>query len=128
MRRSCDRPGCVGAAVLAFQFDGAARVVRLEAVTATTERAGQGLLCERHARRFAPPLGWTVLHVGTDAGPDPSSAGAPPLASATAAQAAPAVRPPVDDVERLLDADSPLLARAFRTALRAPAPQAGREA
>lgn len=88
-----------------------------------------GLLCERHAARFTPPLGWSVevdepvriapsvagaAQAPSRAEPGAVAVAAPPPAPALEMVAAVAT---ADDFDRLLDAESPLLARAFRTAL-----------
>jgi hypothetical protein len=106
MRTVCDRPGCVRVAAVAFAFDGVNRVVRMH--DPHTPGAA-GLLCARHAALFRPPQGWTVVG---------DAPGAPTPTDATAPITVPVTVPvdDTDDFERLLDASSPLLARAFRTA------------
>jgi hypothetical protein len=130
VRRSCDRPSCAAVATTWFAFDGRARRVQLRPIDiATGSPAGSmGLLCERHAARFTAPLGWSVeadepLRIA------PSGASAPQAPSREPGAVAVVASPPAsamemvaavataDDFDRLLEAESPLLARAFRTAL-----------
>ena len=119
MRIVCDRPGCVGVATVAFAFDGESRVVLLHPPD-TVGTAGR--MCARHAARFQPPQGWTVFEPASVAEPaavvEPIAQ--PVLAAVGARSEPPAAPAPApredDDFDKLLRADSPLLARAFRTA------------
>jgi len=98
-KRQCARFGCSAPAVATFTFDSGARTVWLDIPAAGAARAGE--LCERHARALQPPRAWQVVDRRSE--PEPS--------------AAPAPKAGVLDAELLdlLDARSPLLARAFRS-------------
>jgi hypothetical protein len=129
VRRSCDRPSCAAVATTWFAFDGRARRVQLKPIdVATGSPAGSmGLLCERHAARFTPPLGWSVdvdepVRALPAAPPQMLSRAEPGAVAVAEAPPAPAIEmvtavATTDDFDRLLEAESPLLARAFRTAL-----------
>jgi hypothetical protein len=96
-RRQCARFGCSAVAVATFTFDSNARTVWLDTPAPGAARAGE--LCNRHARSLTPPRGWQ-LEDRRDAPPTvrPSSSA------------------PIDgELHDLLDAQSPLLARAFRS-------------
>ncbi len=54
VRRQCERPGCGEPAAAAYGFDARARVAWLGPLA---DDAG-GVLCRRHAERFAVPRGW----------------------------------------------------------------------
>jgi hypothetical protein len=132
MRRQCARPGCSAVATATFTFDSNERTVWLDAVGGDGARAGE--LCARHARVLLPPRGWHVVDRRTStsasAPPPPGVTAAPvttvrtgtatPSTSETAAAssnaAAPAWHPRFergDTLGGLLDASTPLLARAF---------------
>jgi hypothetical protein len=98
-RRQCARSGCSAPAVATFTFDSGARTVWLDLPAVGAARAGE--LCDRHARSLTPPRGWQLEDRRTE--PEPA--------------AATALKPLVLDEELhdLLDARTPLLARAFRS-------------
>ena len=98
-KRQCARFGCSAPAVATFTFDSGARMVWLDIPTVGAARAGE--LCDRHARGLKPPKGWQLEDRRVE--PDPASA--------------PAAKPVALDAELLdlLDARTPLLARAFRS-------------
>jgi hypothetical protein len=94
-RRQCARFGCSAVAVATFTFDANARTVWLDTPAPGAARAGE--LCHRHARSLTPPRGWQL----------DDRRRRPP--------AAPANSPIGVELHELLDARSPLLARAFRS-------------
>ena len=103
--RQCARFGCSAIAVATFTFDSNAQTVWLDTPAPGAARAGE--LCGRHARTLTPPRGWHL----EDRRGEPAT----PRSVATRRLAA----GPSDDVleaelDDLLDAQSPLLARAFR--------------
>jgi hypothetical protein len=140
MRGVCGRPGCEEPATVTFGFDGARGAVWLHPID---EPEGSGLLCSHHADTLVVPKGWT-LHderAGKPSSPrrrrraahDPAkrpakprtepSAPAPTLPFPERSAGRTLRRPawaekadPDDSVGALLEADSPLLARAFRNA------------
>jgi len=86
MTRSCSRPGCSAPAAVTFTFEPEALIVWLGDLD--EDRSGPGHdLCAEHGDRLSAPRGWNVNDLR----------GAPPA-------------PPP------LDAQSPMLARAFRSA------------
>jgi hypothetical protein len=99
-RRQCARFGCSAVAVATFTFDSNARTVWLDVPAPGAARAGE--LCNRHAGSLIPPRGWQLedRRAGT--------------AVATRLVAASVERAVDDEIHELLDARSPLLARAFR--------------
>ena len=98
-KRQCARFGCSAPAVATFTFDSGARTVWLDVPAVGAARAGE--LCDRHARVLTPPRGWQ-LEDRRDA-PDPA---ATPVRKRAALD---------EELHELLDARSPLLARAFRS-------------
>jgi hypothetical protein len=88
--RRCARPGCNATATATFTFDVEEMTVWLDVPDENGARAGE--LCERHARALTPPQGWRL-----DDRRGKREAAAHDLAT-------------------VLDAHSPLLARAFRNA------------
>jgi hypothetical protein len=122
MRRQCARSGCSAVATTTFTFDSDGQVVFLDATRDGGARAGE--LCARHARVLAPPRGWTIVDRRA---PEPATthaidASAPPTVVVPARPPAPA--PPTaawyprfergDTLDGMLDANTPLLGRAFR--------------
>jgi hypothetical protein len=133
--RQCARFGCSAVAVATFTFDSEARTVWLDTPHEGNARAGE--LCSRHAQALTPPRGWSLedrrpgrsepaeksgAATGTRA-PSRSTADALPFE-----HHAPTVRPAARqlaagpsgagleaELRGLLDAHSPLLARAFRS-------------
>jgi hypothetical protein len=132
MRRQCARPGCSAVATTTFTFDSQAQTVFLDAPREGGARAGE--LCARHARALSPPRGWHIVdRRGTiDAGAAPARASEPapsprvlvpaplapaPTPSAPAPTASEQWYPRFergDTLGGVLDAHTPLLARAFR--------------
>jgi hypothetical protein len=90
VQRLCARPGCNGAAAATFTFDARDRTVWLDSPVDDGARAGE--LCERHVQGLTPPKGWS-------------------LDDRRGRREAEA-----HQLEILLDAHSPLLARAFLNA------------
>jgi hypothetical protein len=90
VQRLCARPGCNAAATATFTFDPDELIVWLDAPQEGGARAGE--LCERHVRALTPPQGWRL--------------GDRRESRETAA----------NELAVVLDARSPLLARAFRNA------------
>ena len=134
--RQCARFGCSAIAIATFTFDSETRTVWLDTPLDGNARAGE--LCARHARSLTPPRGWQL----EDRRPervDPTERAhrtegderfgssaraegvdAPPSYRATRAPAPQLAAGPVqveleDELRGLLDAHSPLLARAFRS-------------
>jgi hypothetical protein len=93
-RRQCARFGCSAVAVATFTFDSNVRTVWLDTPAPGAARAGE--LCNRHARSLTPPRGWQLEDRRADerAAPDPTVEA---------------------ELLDLLDARSPLLARAFQS-------------
>jgi hypothetical protein len=108
----CERPGCGGQATVAYGFDPTRRVAWLQ--PAEPDAAG-GVLCRRHADAMIVPRGWALddrridaVEVGIT---DPTGDWSPVGVARTE---------PAD----VLDASTPLLARAFGQARRLPPPSA----
>jgi len=138
----CSRSGCGAVAVATFSFDGSACVVWIDRFPGSG--SGAGLLCARHADSLTPPRHWQLQDrrgpapaLWTDRPAAPASirprrtrrvpaarAGTdPPALPFDPAAAAPdgADRAPfsaASELERLLGASTPLLARAFQSARR----------
>jgi Protein of unknown function (DUF3499) len=138
----CARVGCSEPATASFAFDASSCLVWLDPLTGPNQ--GAGLLCDRHADRLTPPWGWNLQDRRTPtprlwadrparqhvpASPPDAIAGVrrarePRARPCTAAgtetrlpfdEALPA--PPADrTLARVLDARTPLLARAFEGA------------
>jgi Protein of unknown function (DUF3499) len=122
--KQCARFGCSAVAVATFTFDSATCTVWLDAPLEGNARAGE--LCARHARSLTPPRGWTLEdRRGQESVPSsPPAEGSRPLAEespqpaeagARQLAAGPADIELEDELRGLLDAQSPLLARAFRS-------------
>lgn len=142
MRRQCGRTGCARIATATMSFAPGEPIVWLDPIRDEGQSAGD--LCARHADRLVPPHGWTledrrivraVLSTPTTPAPaatSPSPASrereSAPSAGSVATisgdrAAAPTGDEPawmpqfgIDDLDGLLHADTPLLARAFRAA------------
>jgi hypothetical protein len=100
-RRQCARFGCSAVAAATFTFDSSARTVWLDTPAPGAARAGE--LCNRHAGSLTPPRGWQLED---RRGPAPA---APLVANGHS-------EPAIDgELHDMLDAHSPLLARAFRS-------------
>ena len=105
-------------AVVSFSFDGRSRTVWID----DADRAGAvaGHLCERHAARMRPPRGWTI-HERRSHGRELAADAAPAEVNAVASAPdpppawSPTARPDAE-LDAVLDARTPLLARAFRSA------------
>lgn len=104
--RLCGRSGCSEPATASFTFNSDARAVWLDLVGRMNATAGY--VCHRHADTLLPPRGWE-LHDRRDFARVLEHRGEPPTPGA-------APEPATDPV---LDAQTPLLARAFRGARRA---------
>jgi hypothetical protein len=133
--RQCARFGCSAIAIATFTFDSETRTVWLDTPLDGNARAGE--LCARHARSLTPPQGWQLedrrpervdptaraLRTEGDGRSEPARAEHVEAAPSFRAARAPApqlaagpVRVELEDELRgLLDAHSPLLARAFRS-------------
>ncbi len=98
-RRQCARFGCSAAAVATFTFDSSTRMVWLDTPAPGAARAGE--LCNRHAHSLTPPRGWQLE----------DRRGAASSARGATGSSERAIERELHD---LLDAQSPLLARAFR--------------
>ena len=103
-KRQCARFGCTAAATATFTFDSATCTVWLDPPLDGAARAGE--LCARHARLLTPPRGWRL----EDRRPAPEAP-----APARQLAAGPAGAGLEAELRGLLDAHSPLLARAFRS-------------
>jgi len=90
VQRQCARLGCNAAATATFTFDARELTVWLDTPADGGARAGE--LCERHVRVLTPPQGWYL----------DDRRGRRELEA--------------HELEVLLTADTPLLARAFRNA------------
>jgi hypothetical protein len=90
VQRNCARPGCNATATATFTFDARELTVWLDVPVDDGARAGE--LCERHVKKLTPPKGW---YLDDRRGRRDAQA---------------------HELEVLLDARSPLLARAFQNA------------
>jgi hypothetical protein len=99
-RLRCARFGCSAVAAATFTFDSIERTVWLDTPAPGAARAGE--LCNRHARSLTPPRGWRLE--------DRRDRESPPGGTL----AARATGPIAGELRGLLDAQSPLLERAFR--------------
>jgi hypothetical protein len=109
MQRRCAWFGCSVVASATYTFDSSTCTVWLDEPFEGSARAGD--LCSRHARSLKPPRGWQVED-RRDAVEDPTPAHAPVSAVSISD------RPGSDseaELRTMLDAHSPLLARAFRS-------------
>ncbi len=124
MRRRCARFGCNATATATFTFDSRAQIVFLDTPADGGARAGE--LCGRHAAALQPPRGWQLEDRRSGAAPIATTFAPAPAAPAPGAAATPAAaRPqlaafasglgPDSELDGMLDAQSPLLARAFRS-------------
>jgi len=130
---TCSRTGCNDPAVVCAGFDTVDRLVWFD----LPGRGGAALLCSAHAERLVPPRGWilrdrrgrtprlwveqaqpTVLTSPGEtvarrvpAAPAPETEPLPFAAAPEPAPWSPRARP--RELERVLDAKTPLLARAF---------------
>ncbi|HEX5613932.1 MAG TPA: DUF3499 family protein [Acidimicrobiia bacterium] len=117
--RTCARPGCTAPAITTLQFLPTRREARLVAL----DPAGApvpGDRCEHHATAVVLPRGWQLCDERPSAAVHPLAkriehVDTPPdvPASSRAARAGDAAHSD-PELDRLLDADSPLLRRAFR--------------
>jgi hypothetical protein len=97
VRRQCARFGCSAVAVATFTFDSNACMVWLDTPAPGAARAGE--LCNRHARSLTPPRGWQLE--------DRRGAGSSEMRTLESTIGG--------QLHELLDARTPLLARAFRS-------------
>ncbi len=100
MQRQCAWFGCSAVASATYTFDSSTCTVWLDTPFEGGARAGD--LCHRHARTLKPPRGWHVEDRRHDEVEDPT----PELA---------AISDPEAELRTMLDAHTPLLARAFRS-------------
>jgi hypothetical protein len=111
MRRQCARSGCSAVATTTFTFDSREQIVFLDAPREGGARAGE--LCARHARSLAPPRGWSVVdRRETPVAPAVAEAVPPPAVLRPTAAWYPRFERG-DTLGGVLDADTPLLSRAF---------------
>jgi hypothetical protein len=115
--RQCARFGCSAPASATFTFDSASRTVWLDTPLDGNARAGE--LCARHATSLTPPRGWTLEDRRAGSVPTPAAVDdgrrEPEAARSRQLAAGPACTELEDELRGLLDTDSPLLARAFRS-------------
>jgi uncharacterized protein DUF3499 len=143
MTSLCSRIGCSGSAVATFAFDGRAGIVWLDLVEDGPRIGewGAGVLCRAHADTLTPPRGWQLQdrrvpapRLWTDRGgavvhtparvrhrrrgaEEPVSDPQPlPFGATTAVSAAVEPSAQWPELGRVLDARTPLLARAFEAA------------
>ncbi|HEX9504662.1 MAG TPA: DUF3499 family protein [Acidimicrobiia bacterium] len=130
----CARLGCGAAASSSFSFDASVSLVWLDPLIGPNQ--GAGLLCDTHADRMTPPRGWNLQD---RRGPTPrlwAERPAEPTRVVTRRERARRSRPrpaaaplpfdddarwsprarPGPDLDQVLDARTPLLARAFEAA------------
>lgn len=105
MRRQCAWFGCSAVAAATYTFDSNTCTVWLDTPFEGSARAGD--LCDRHARSLKPPRGWQV----EDRREDDTADQAPQLTPVSDPLTADAEA----ELRTMLDAHSPLLARAFRS-------------
>jgi hypothetical protein len=105
-KRQCARFGCTAIAAASYTFDSKDCVVWLDDLHDGERTFGlsAGELCSRHARSLRPPRGWHL---------EDRRAGE--VAHAPQLAAGPSRGHLEDELRELLDAQSPLLARAFRS-------------
>jgi len=105
-KRQCARFGCTAIAAASYTFDSKACIVWLDDLHAGERTFGlsAGELCGRHARSLRPPRGWQLE--------DRRAVEVPP---APQLAAGPSHGHLEDELRDLLDVQSPLLARAFRS-------------
>jgi hypothetical protein len=106
MRRQCAWFGCSAVAIATYTFDSSARTVWIDTPLDGAARAGE--LCHRHARSLTPPRGWSI----EDRRPPATPASPQPVADGDGDRAR---FESEAELRTLLDAHSPLLARAFRS-------------
>jgi uncharacterized protein DUF3499 len=115
--RQCARFGCNAPASATFTFDSPSRTVWLDTPLDGNARAGE--LCARHATSLSPPRGWILEDRRATPAPSPSTVPdgprPPDPAGSRQLAAGPACHELEEELRGLLDADSPLLARAFRS-------------
>ena len=105
-KRQCARFGCTSIAAASYTFDAKDCVVWLDDLHEGERTFGlsAGELCSRHARSLRPPRGWRLEdRRASEVQPAPQLA------------AGPATGPLEVERREMLDVQSPLLARAFRS-------------
>lgn len=105
VRRHCAWFGCTAVATATYTFDSSSCTVWLDTPQEGAARAGE--LCQRHARSLKPPRGWRVEDRRMPVAIQPTSAAVPAIVGGE--------RGSVAELRTMLDAHSPLLARAFRS-------------
>jgi hypothetical protein len=111
----CERPTCAEQATVAYAFDAARCMAWLEPFEAPSP--GQGRLCRRHADAMVVPKGWwledrrTMKQLFVPPPPPPPLEEPEPTGEVVAAWVPAFVAG--DDLDGVLNATSPLLARAF---------------
>jgi hypothetical protein len=122
--RQCARFGCSAVAIATFTFESASCTVWLDTPMDGNARAGE--LCARHARSLTPPRGWKLEDrrgsspvpsppLAADRPDEPDASDEPDVVTSGRLAASPAAGELEDELRGLLDAHSPLLARAFRS-------------
>jgi hypothetical protein len=110
MQRQCAWFGCSAVAAATYTFDSSTCTVWLDIPFEGSARAGD--LCDRHARTLKPPRGWQVEDRRVDDLAEP----APELAAVSDPVSSGAgISDSEAELRTMLDAHSPLLARAFRS-------------
>jgi hypothetical protein len=107
VRRQCERPGCGEPAAAAYGFDASERVAWLAPLG---DGSAGGVLCQRHAERFAVPRGWWLNDRRQDATLFTSRVAPPTVVKAAPARARRRRRPvePVEPVEPASVAPEPV--------------------
>jgi hypothetical protein len=110
VQRQCAWFGCSSVATATYTFDSNAQTVWLDEPLEGGARAGE--LCHRHARSLTPPRGWSLEDRRRVAAAEAET----PRMDDVAAETADRDRyESAAEYRTLLDAHSPLLARAFRS-------------
>lgn len=123
-RRLCARPGCGAVAAATLRFEPTLREAWLVAIDSDGPRT-HGDLCSRHANALVLPRGW-ALHddwrapadasAHTPIDPQSPAFEEPPAPMALAPPPSTEPQPTISRIDALLDAQTPMLRRAFRNA------------
>lgn len=116
---SCSRIGCDSVAVASFSFDALNQLAWLDTVV---EARGAGFLCQHHAERLTPPLGWSLLDRRS---PEPKLFVAPAARSAAPTAAKPERAPKRTRASRARHPKNPPAGDQETHGLPAPEPAAG---